>query len=151
MMQRSSWIAASALVFMAACSDSGATAANHIGGRTMSATVDGTAWSTTTLAGSLTNGVVSIVGVNGNQTIGISFAATSGPQPIAQTSVVAASLAIGTLTWGAGPGTGTGTVTVTTATDNHFVGTFSFTAQALASGTTPATHQVTAGTFDVTF
>jgi hypothetical protein len=150
-MQRRYWVAVPALVSIVACSDSGATAANHIGGRTMSASVDGTAWSTTTLAGSLLNGTVSILGASGNQTIGISFAATSGTQLIAQSSVVAGSLAIGTLTWGAGPGTGTGTVTVTTATDNHFVGTFSFTAQALVSGTTPATHQVTAGTFDVTF
>ena len=150
-MQRRQWIAVSALVFTGACGDSGATAANRIGGRTMSATVDGTAWSTTTLAGSLINGLVSIAGASGTQTIAITFAATSGAQPIAQSSVVAGSLTIGTLNWAAGPGTGTGTVTVTTATDNHFVGTFSFTAQALVSGTTPATRQVTAGTFDVTF
>lgn len=150
-MLRRPWIAVPALVLMAACGDSGATDANRIGGRTMSAKVDGAAWSTTTLSGNLTNGVVVIAGTSGNQAIGISFAASSGAQPIAQNSVVAGSLAIGTLTWGAGPGTGTGTVTVTTATDNHFVGTFSFTAQALVSGTTPATHQVTAGTFDVTF
>jgi hypothetical protein len=53
--------------------------------------------------------------------------------------------------WKAGPGTGTGTVTVTIATANHVAGTFSFTAQGIVASTTPATRQVTAGTFDVTF
>jgi hypothetical protein len=53
--------------------------------------------------------------------------------------------------WKAGPGTGVATVTVTTATANHVTGTFSFTAQGIVASTTPATHQVTAGTFDVTF
>lgn len=145
------WIAGPALVLMAACGDSGATDANRIGGRTISAKIDGVAWSTTTLAGNLTNGVVVIAGTSGNQAIKITFAAASGTQPIGQGSIVAGSLVIGTLTWEAGPGAGTGTVTVTTATDNHFVGTFSFTAQAIVSSTTPATRQVTAGTFDVTF
>jgi len=92
-----------------------------------------------------------LAGSDGTQTIGVSFAAASGTQAISAGTIVSGSLTIGPLTWKAGPGTGTGTVTVATVTANHVVGTFSFTAQGLVASTTPATRQVTAGTFDVTF
>jgi hypothetical protein len=42
-------------------------------------------------------------------------------------------------------------VTLTTLTANHVVGTFTFTAKALANSVTPATRVVTSGQFDVTY
>jgi hypothetical protein len=117
----------------------------------MSAKIDGAAWTTALAGGSATNGLVILAGSDGAQTIAISFAATTGTQTISPGTIVSGSLAIGALTWKAGPGTGTGSVTVTTATANHVVGTFNFTAQGIVATTTPATRQVTAGTFDVTF
>jgi hypothetical protein len=131
--------------------NSGTTAPNNTGSRVMSAKVDGAAWNTTIAGGSATNGLVILAGSNGTQTIAISFAATPGTQNISPGTIVSGSLTIGSLMWKAGPGTGTGTVTVTTSTANRVVGTFSFTAQGIVASTTPATRQITAGTFDVTF
>jgi hypothetical protein len=153
-MRRRWMMVASALVVSTACgssSSSSSTGPTNTGGRTLSAKVDGVAWSTNSVGGSVANGVVILAGSDGTQTIGISFAPTTGTQPISVSTVVSGSLTIGSQTWKAGPGTGTGTVTVTTATANHFVGTFSFTGQGVVSSVTPATRQVTAGTFDVTF
>lgn len=153
-MRRCLMMLTSALVISTACggsSGSGSTGPTNTGGRTMSAKVDGAAWSTLAVGGSVSNGAVILAGSDGTQTIGISFAAAAGTQTISAGTIVSGSLTIGSLTWKAGPGSGTGTVTVTAATANHFAGTFSFTAQGLVASTTPATRQVTAGTFDVTF
>ena len=153
-MRRCLMMLTSALVISTACggsSGSGSTGPTNTGGRAMSAKVDGAAWSTSAVGGSVSNGAVILAGSDGTQTIGISFAQTTGTQSISAATVVSGSLTIGAQTWKAGPGTGTGTVTVTTATANHFVGTFSFTGQGVVNSVTPATRQVTVGTFDVTF
>lgn len=154
-MRRRLMMVASALVVSTACSSSssstGSTGPTNTGGRTLSAKVDGVAWSTNSVGGSVSGGAVILAGSDGTQTIGISFAQTTGTQSISAATVVSGSLTIGSQTWKAGPGTGTGTVTVTTATANHFVGTFSFTGQGVVASVTPATRQVTSGTFDVTF
>jgi len=154
-MQRRVAITISLLLASAACrssSNSGTTAPNNTGTRAMTAKVDGVAWSKASVGGSASNGVVILAGSDGTQTIGISFAAgTTGTQAISASTVASGSLTIGAQTWKASVGTGTGNVTVTTSTANHVVGTFSFTAQAVTSGATPATRQVTVGTFDVTF
>ena len=154
-MRRCLAMAMSVLLVSTACgssSDSGTTGPTNTGTHAMTAKVDGVAWSTGSVGGSASNGVVILAGSDGTQTIGISFAAgTTGTQVISASTVVSGSLTIGAQTWKANVGTGTGTVTVTTSTANHVVGTFSFTAQALVAGTSPTTRQVTAGTFDVTF
>jgi hypothetical protein len=118
----------------------------------MSAKVDGVAWTATTVGAGVTSGVAILAGGNASQTIAISFAATTGTQTMTPTGIVTGSVTIGGQMWQASgtPGS-SGTVTVTTATASHLVGTFSFTAPAFASSTTPATRQVTAGAFDVTF
>ena len=144
----------SVLLVSTACggsSNSASTGPNNTSTRVMSARVDGAAWNTTIAGGSATNGLVILAGSDGAQTIAISFAASVGTQTISPGTVVSGSLTVGALMWKAGPSTGTGSVTVTTVTANHVVGTFSFTAQGLVATTTPATRQVTAGTFDVTF
>jgi hypothetical protein len=146
----------SVLLVSAACgsssSSSGTTGPTNTGTRVMTAKVDGVAWSTTSAGGSVSNGVFILAGSDGTQTVGISFAAGStGTQSISPSTVVSGSLTIGAQTWKANVGTGTGTVTITTSTANHVAGAFSFTAQALVAGTSPAIRQVTAGTFDVTF
>jgi hypothetical protein len=153
-MQRRLAMAMSILLVSTACgggSGSGATGPTTTSTRAMSAKVDGAAWITAFAGGSATNGLVILAGSDGSQTIAISFAAATGTQTISPGTIVSGSLTIGALTWKAGPGTGTGSVTVTTATANHVVGTFSFTAQGIVASTTPATRQITAGTFDVTF
>jgi len=154
-MQRRISTAVLALLMAAACggSDSGSTAPNNTSARQMSAKVDGNTWTATSVGAGITNGIAIIVGTNVTQTVSIAFAAVTGTQTITPTGIVIGQVTIGTQTWQAGgvTGTGTGTVTVTTASANHLVGTFSFTAQAVAPGTSPASRQVTTGTFDVTF
>jgi len=100
----------------------------------------------------VTNGIAILAASNGTQTIGLSFVPSVGTQTVTATGIVIGQVTIGGQTWQASGGAGSsGSVTVSTATATHLVGTFSFTAPALTTGATPATRQVTAGVFDVTF
>src|SRR5436190_20017876 len=154
-MQRRSWLAIAALVTATACGGSSSTAPTNTktsGTKSMAARVDGTAWSATSVGGSVTGGLAILVGTNVTQSVSISFVPTVGTQTMTPTGIVIGQVTIGNQTWQAtGTSGSSGSVTVTTATATRVVGTFSFTAPLLAGGATASTRQVTAGTFDVTF
>ena len=118
----------------------------------MSASIDGTAWSAIAVTARKANGVVIASGSDAVRTVTISFLPNgTGNQNIAANSVAVAILLIGGQSWSANAaGQGGGTVNLTTLTATRAVGTFTFTAVA-SPGTTPATRQVTNGKFDVKF
>ncbi len=149
-------IGLSIIAFAAACGGGdSSTGINTNTGQSMTASIDGSAFSTSFVGVSTSGGVVILAGSNGTQTIGLSFAPTTGTQAVAATTVVSGSLTIGAQTWRAGPATstpgGSGSITVTTASANHYAGTFSFTLVGIVAGTNPASRAVTSGTFDVKF
>lgn len=121
----------------------------------MTATVNGTAWTSLVTTAINTGGIVAIGGSNLNGLIGIGlgFQGTMpgvydiGPGLIANANV---SNAAGGL-WRASDTMGSGTITVTTLTATRVAGTFSFTAPAQMAGTVPPTMAVTSGAFDVEF
>jgi Family of unknown function (DUF6252) len=151
--------ATAALVFVAACgggSDGGPTNPNQNpnSNRSMSARVDGTAWTATSVAAGVTNGLLIIAGSNITQTFAIAAAVNqgTGTQTVGPTSVTYGNLMVGQQSWAAnGSQGGTGSITLTTLTANRAVGTFSFTLKALSQGATPASRQITSGAFDVVF
>jgi hypothetical protein len=157
MQRRFLWLAMAALSMSTACGGSSSTAptntnthTNTNSARSMSAKVDGTAWTATTVGAGVTGGIAILVGTNVTQSVSISFVPTVGTQTMTPTGIVIGQVTIGGQTWQAtGTAGSSGSVTVATATASHVVGTFSFTAPPL--GGTGATRQVTAGTFDVTF
>jgi hypothetical protein len=124
---------------------------NQSGARTMSARIDGAAWSTTSVGVSTTNSLLILAGSNGTQTIGFGVAMTQGTHTIGPSSAATANVMIGQQTWNATSFQGSGSIIITTLTANRAVGTFSFTANAVTSGASPATRQITNGQFDVTF
>jgi hypothetical protein len=154
-MQRRSWLAIAALVTATACGGSSSTAPTNTktsGAKSMAARIDGTAWSATSVGGSVTGGIAILVGTNVTQTVSISFVPTVGTQTMTPTGIVIGQVTIGSQTWQAtGTSGSSGSVTVTTATANRVVGTFNFAAPLLGGGANASTRQVTAGTFDVTF
>ena len=149
-----------ALVVVAACgggsSDKGPTNPNQNpnSNRSMSARVDGTAWTATSVAAGVTNGVLIIAGTNVTQTVTVSAVVSqgTGTQTVGQTSLASGSLLVGQQQWSAsGLQGGTGSVTLTTLTATRAVGSFSFTVQGRTQGATPASRQITSGVFDVVF
>ena len=123
------------------------------GNGTMTATIDGKAWSSVTPAAQYKNSTLSITGldVSLSTSMSIGFIA-AGPGTfslaLGNSATGLAIVARGSQSWTtAGPG-GTGSVTLTTLTANHAVGTFSF--DAIASSGSGVTH-VTNGRFDITF
>lgn len=122
----------------------------------MSATINGTSWSASTVTqASRAGNVLAIGGNNPSWQVLIAIpgvtaagtytvAATGGTMQLIQANAGAA-------TWTASLVGGQGTVTVTTLTATRAVGTFSFTGNATAGTPAGGTRNVTAGQFDVTF
>jgi Family of unknown function (DUF6252) len=120
---------------------------------TMTAQVDGAAWTAATRGATYVNGVLTITGTNAAQllvTIGVSnvtgpgtFSLAGGNQNGALGNVIN-----GAAIWASSLAGGSGTITVTSLTATAVTGTFSFTAvPATASAT--GTRQVTSGQFNL--
>jgi len=157
MRQHTSIIALAALVTLAACGGSnsdGVTNPKKPNNGTMSARIDGAAWSAISIAtGGGAGTSLIITGSNITQTIAIIVPLNSGTgtKTMGQSSVVSGTLIIGSQQWAANPAQGgTGSITLTTVASGHVAGTFSFT-MAAQQGATPATRQVTSSQFDVTY
>jgi hypothetical protein len=123
-------------------------------GRSMSASIDGTQWSTTIVGANPGAGFIIIAGSNvgGQTTVGLTIATGgTGTQTIGPGTLAAGSVLIGSQMWQANSFGGGGTITLTTVTSNRVAGTFTFTAKALVNSVTPATRVVTSGQFDVTY
>ena len=122
------------------------------GAGSMSATIDGSAWTAVAVTTGITNGVRIISGSDLARSVAMSFLVTGTGTQQFSTSVALGVVIIGLQSWDASSSNGaTGSVTITTLTSNRAVGTFSFTAKASTASTTPATRQVTNGKFDVKF
>ena len=155
-------VASLALVGASACggSDKSTGPSNNgttTGGGGISATINGTAWTSTKGADRVSKSgtVYAIVGVNLPYTVSLAVAGLTAP------GTVNLNLATGgqgsnaivvnaTGGWGTAFSGGTGSITVTTLTANRIVGTFSFDAPA-GSGNATGILQVRNGKFDVTF
>lgn len=152
------------LVIAAACGSGGGTTNPNpnpntgvTGKGTMSAKVDGAAWTSLVVItqkspfGANTLVVASGADVAGHS-LAISFFLTgTGTQNIGLQGMAGL---VTNLVWTGGqyqtsPGVGSGSITLTTQTATRAVGTFTFTA--VGSGNTPPTRLVTEGKFDVNF
>lgn len=123
---------------------------------TMSATINGTAWSATTVTqASRAGNVLTIGGSNPSWQLLLTIpnvtapgtytvAATGGTMQLVQANA-------GGAAWTASMLGGTGSLTVTTLSSTRAVGTFTFTGNATAGTPAGGTRNVTAGQFDVRF
>jgi hypothetical protein len=122
----------------------------------LSATIDGTAWSSQLPSAVVKNNIVAIAGIDNalTTTVTIGFGALNGPGTYSLgfgNSNAGSGIVIKSgKSWGSSLQGGTGSVTLTTLTANHVVGTFTFSAPASGGGAT-GTSSVTNGKFDITF
>ena len=131
---------------------SGGTGGGTTSSGTMTAQIDGSAFSSTTAAGTLSGGILAI---SGGDTSGRSIAFAFFPTG---TGTHTTSGNVGTnfivvvnfQGFSAVSGNGSGTITLTTLTSNKAIGTFSCVAMA-SSGGAVGSKNVTNGTFNVTF
>jgi uncharacterized protein DUF6252 len=158
-MVRHTSLTALALVLVAACSGGGGSkgVTNPNPGspkRTMSARIDGVAWTAINIAAGNANGALIISGARGTDqgvAISASLIQGTGTQTIGRTSAAQGIVSIASTQWAANSFQGSGSVTLTLITATRAVGTFTLTAPAVSASTFPATKTVTSGAFDVEF
>lgn len=158
-MRHTSITVLSTALLIAACSSGGKSSPTSPNtttntGRSMSASIDGTAWSTTIVGANPGAGYIIIAGasVGGQTTVGLTIVTSgTGTQTIGPGSLTAGSVLIGSQMWQANTSMGSGSVTLTTVTSNRVAGTFTFTAKGLGISVVPPTRVVTSGRFDVTY
>ena len=149
----SSILAITALVTLCACDrdTTGPAMPNH---GSMSAVIDGAAWTAVSIAtDSAAPSSIIVQGSNATQTLVIAIPVDQGPgtQTIGSTTPVFAGLVAGSQSWLASRTQGgAGSITLTTVAPGHIVGTFQFTL-ARHEGATPAERQVSSGQFDVRY
>ncbi|CAN5781585.1 hypothetical protein BH23GEM9_BH23GEM9_28280 [soil metagenome] len=146
-----------ALLLLAACgSDSPTDRSNPAVAGTMTARIDGTAWSATqSLGGSRSGQQVSFTGLGpGNVAIGLAIGGVTGPGTYTigglnpTTAVISYPNGIG---YGVLPNQGGGAVVITSLTSAAVAGTFTFTAVLISGTGAPATRTVAEGAFNVRF
>jgi len=118
----------------------------------VSALVDGQQWTSTfSITADHANSIFAFGASGDGITIGMAMPTATGPgtHTIGTGSPANALITEGSTTWAANNATGNGTLILTSLTATNAKGTFTFTAQ--ASGASPATRQVTQGTFDIDF
>jgi len=119
---------------------------------TMSASVDGVAWSAIEVQAVRAGGVVTIAGSDlALLAVAFAFQGVAGTYALGPGHAATASVSDPSNIWAANDLQGSGTITVTTLTATRTAGTFSFTAPASPNSGPPATRVVTNGVFDVTF
>ena len=149
----SSTLAITALVTLCACDrdTTGPASLNH---GSMSAVIDGAAWTAVSIAtDSAVPSSIIIQGSNGRQTLVVAIPVDQGlgMQTVGSTTPVFAGLVIGSQSWLASRTQGgSGSITLTTVVPGHIVGTFEFTL-AMHAGASPAERRVTSGKFDVRY
>jgi hypothetical protein len=150
-----------ALAMLVAACGGDATGPAVLTGGTMSATVDGAAWTANTSVGAARNGqfigLAGVSGMGGSQTtISMGFPDALGTFTATTAVGINANFSVagtGAL-WqalGIGAIVGSITVTVTELTAERVRGTFSFTAPPVASTVATGTKTVTSGSFDARF
>ena len=149
----SSTLAVMALVTLCAC-DHDTTGPAKPNNGSMSAVIDGAAWTAVSIAtDSAAPSSIIIQGSNATQTLVIAIPVDQGPgtQTVGSTTPVFAGLVMGSRSWLASRTQGgAGSITLTTVAAGHVVGTFEFTL-AEHDGASPAERQVSSGKFDVKY
>ncbi|MEO7361539.1 MAG: hypothetical protein ABI120_14495 [Gemmatimonadaceae bacterium] len=145
--------AATATVTVTACGDDGGSP--PIGGGSMTATADGTAFTASLAVNASRVGntlAVTAVGAN-NRQISIQLTGVTAPGSVAigDGSASYAQLSQTSQQWISNIAGGTGTVNVTTLTSTHATGTFTFTGAALTTTGAVGTKTITGGNFDVSY
>lgn len=141
------------LLVPAACGSDGPSEPNPPGAPngTMTAMIDGVAWSATIITPGITGGISAIGGSDGGRTLAWAWVESgTGTYQIGGAVGFNANLTVAGGTWVANNTGGSGTLVVTTRTASRVAGTFSFTMTA-GSGNASGTKTVTQGTFDITF
>lgn len=121
------------------------------GTSSMSATIDGESWSAVSISIIRQAGAFAIGGTSADAVaLGVAFPDTgTGDYSIGPQGTASATLISQAGSWIADPTHGGGMITITILTATRAAGTFSYTADATAAGTTPATRAVTNGSFDL--
>ena len=149
----SSTLAVMALVTLCAC-DHDTTGPAKPNNGSMSAVIDGAAWTAVSIAtDSAAPSSIIIQGSNATQTLVIAIPVDQGPgtQTVGSTTPVFAGVVMGSRSWLASRTQGgAGSITLTTVAAGHVVGTFEFTL-AEHDGASPAERQVSSGKFDVKY
>lgn len=142
-----------AMTTVSACGDDGGNP--PIGAGSMSATIDGAAFTgslglTATRSGNSI--IIGAVGSSGRQlTISLKDVTATGAVAIGSGSESFGQVGLSTQVWQSNLTGGTGSVNVTTLTSTHFAGTFTFTGAASTGTGATGTKTVSAGSFDVSF
>lgn len=150
----SSTLAGMALVTLCACDHDATGPAAPINNGSMSAVIDGAAWTAVSI--STERAVPSSIivhGSNATQTLVIAIPVDQGPgtQIVGSTTPVFAGLVVGSESWLASRTQGgAGSITLTTVAAGHIAGTFEFTL-AEHDGASPAERRVSSGQFDVRY
>jgi hypothetical protein len=125
--------------------------------QSMSARIDGVAWSAITATGTVTRGTFTMAGFGAPGTasvINFTAPATVGTSSIGPSSIVEATLTSASGSWEAysQPSVkGSGSVTITSVTSTRIVGTFTFTLAAVPGlAPTGTTRSITGGVFNIT-
>ncbi|MCC7052955.1 MAG: hypothetical protein IT355_06770 [Gemmatimonadaceae bacterium] len=123
----------------------------------MSASIDGTSWSSTTASATATpGGIFTLTGVQAGSGVGVTMTiyhiGAPGTYPLGVGSTVAGGLASvveGTSGWSTPLSGAAGTVTVTSVSPTRIGGSFAFTAPRVTGASGLATRAITTGLFDV--
>lgn len=147
-----------ALVLLGACGEDALSpdeGDSQLANGSMSARIDGEAWSATAaLAVGYTGGILAFAGSDASQvTIGVGFIPDGlKTYPIGPSEPTNGNLTLGsTESWAASSSMGSGTVTLTSFTANSASGTFTFIAEPVSTTGATGTRSLTEGVFDVTF
>jgi len=151
----SSILAIAALVAECACSNRDTTGPATPKSRgSMSAVIDGAAWSTVSISiDSLAPSSIVVWGSKATEKLAIAIPVDQGPgtQTVGSTTPLFAGLLSGSQSWLASRTQGgSGSVTLTTVVSGHLAGTFEFTLAA-HDGSAPADRRVSSGQFDVRY
>ena len=154
-MRNLSWtLVGMALVTLCACDRDTTGPAKPNSNGSMSAVIDGSAWTAVSITtDSAAPSSIIVRGSNADQSlvVAIPLERGVGTQTIGWTTPVFAGLVVGSQSWLASRTQGgAGSITLTTVTPGHIVGTFQFTL-AKHEGATPAERQVSSGQFDVRY
>jgi len=150
----SSILAITALATLCACDRDTTGPAGPTNNGSMSAVIDGVAWTAASI--STDRAAPSSIIVQGStaaQRLAIAIPIDQGPgtQTVGSTTPVFAGLVIGSQSWLASRTQGgAGSITLTTVAPGHIVGTFEFTLAA-HEGASPAERRVSAGEFDLKY
>ena len=150
----SSILAIAGLVTLCGCGrdTTGPATSNNNG--SMSAVIDGVAWTAVSIStGGAAPSSIIVHGSNATQTLVIAIPVDQGPgtQTVGSTTPVFAGLVAGAQSWLASRTQGgAGSITLTTVGPGHIVGAFEFT-MASHGGAAPVERRVSSGKFDVKY